>query len=681
MRNPAYLFLILIILLFSGGLLPAQDDHAKPDNIKRLLREGKGYFLVREYINAIPYLEQALQIENDNLEANFYIGLCYLKSLERNKALAHLLKVHTLSPNYDPLMDYYLAESYKYNNQMETAINAYETAKSKFAGQEGKVKVMNDELSNKDFIALIDQRLREARYGVSYLADPTNAQVRNLGEVINSEYGDYAPVITADESMLIFTSRRKGSTGKGIDPEDNLFYEDIYFSTQKKGEWTEPKDIGKNINTKFHEASIGLSPKGQTLFIYKDENNGDIYSSEQTKKADWSAPVRMGGNINSRFREPSISITDDGNTIYFSSDRPGGFGGLDIYVSKKDDKGNWSDPVNLGAGINTPEDEDSPFIHFDAKTLYFSSKGHRSMGGYDIFFSELINEQWTEPKNLGYPINTPQDDIHFVLSADYKTGYYASAKDDTYGDKDIYEVKMPDYKDVEVIDFALSLKTVSVGFNPLTTKDPRRAVVILRGVVKDELSDELISAKMTLIDVEENEIVDEINSVSPKGVYYTTMNTGRKYLLHVQKEGYLFHSEYFEIPVGVVNQEKVLQIYLKRLKVTQSVDFKALFDYNSAKLKTQSLPALLKLQEFLETNPNVKGILEGHTDDIGTNERNKTLSEERAKSVYNYLIEQGIDRNRLSFIGYGEEQPLADNETAYGRSLNRRTVFKIVEIN
>ena len=509
MRNLAYLFFILCIFALQSAF--AQDDNTvKTDNIKKLLREGKGYYKVREYINAIPYLEKALKIETDNIEANFYIGLCYLKSLDRDRALAPLLKVNTLSPGYNPLMDYYLAEAYKYNNQMQTAINSYETAKSKFLDKTGNVKVVNDEISVADFIGLIDQRLREARYGISYLADPTNAKVQNLGEVVNSEYGDYAPVITGDESVLIFTSRRKGSTGRGIDPEDNLYYEDIYYSEHKKGEWTSPKGLGKNINTKFHEASVGLSPNGQTLFIYKDENQGDIFVSDLNKKRSWSAPTRLGGSINSKHTELSISTTDDGNTIYFSSDRPGGYGGLDIYMSRKDKRGNWGSPVNLGPKINTPEDEDSPFIHFDAKTLYFSSKGHKSMGGYDIFFAELINDEWTEPKNLGYPINTAEDDIHFVLSADYKTGYYASAKDDTYGDKDIYEVRMPDYEDVEVIDFALSLKTVSVGFNPLTTKDPRRAVVILRGVVKDELTDELISARMTLIDVEENDIVDEV---------------------------------------------------------------------------------------------------------------------------------------------------------------------------
>ncbi len=669
--------LIFIFFISSSGYGLAQSD------LRKNLREADAYFKVHEYTNALALYESVLAQDPDEIRANFQIGICHLRMVERTKALPFFQKVQSLNPNHSPLLEFYLAESFKVNDQPDEAVHYYEYTYEKFTNINGNITVYNEEISVKDFLQLLTQRTREAKLGIRYLTDPTNARVRNLGKSLNSEYSEYAPVINADEDVLIFTSRRKGTTGGGRSPEDNLFYEDLYISEKKRDDWGNPKNMGSPINSKYHEASVALSPDGKQLFIYQDSNGGDIYVSALTGRNNWSVPQRMGGKINSKYREASVSITKDGNTLYFSSDRPhpDAQGGLDLYRVDKKPNGDWDEPVNLGPAINTPEDEDAPFIHFDAKTLYFSSRGHQTMGGYDIFYSEFIEGEWTKPINLGYPVNTFEDDIHFVLSADYKRGYYASAKSDGYGDKDIYVVDMPDYREVEVIDFQLSLKTISVGFDPLTTNDPKRAIVILRGIVKDEISDQLISARMSLIDVEENQVVNEIDAVAPAGVYYTQMKTGRKYLLHVQKEGYLYHSEYFEIPIGVVNQEKILHIYLKRISVKKSIDFKALFDYNSATLTKQSIPALENLIAFLNTNPDIKGQIEGHTDDIGTEERNLVLSEDRAKSVYDYLVLQGIDKNRLTFIGYGKNQPIAPNDTAHGRALNRRTEFKILQIN
>lgn len=669
------IFLLFLIGYFELGFAQPTND------IKRYMREANGYFKIREYLSAIPLYHQVLKMDSQYVAANFQLGISYLKAQDKNKSLSYLQKVRRLSPDYSPILDFYLGEAFRYNNAPQTAINFYKKMRQIYNGKAGKVIIVNDQISNRDFVNLIDQRIQEATYGIRFLADPTNADIENIGAVINSEHSDYGPVISGDESVLIFTSRRENTTGGGRSREDNQFYEDIYISYRENDNWSKPKKIGSNINTKFNEASIALSNDGQELFIYEDDNGGDIYTSELKGKRNWSRPKNLDANINSRYHEPSASITDDGKTIYFSSDRPGGLGGLDIYKCEKDEKGNWSEPENLGPIINTPKDDDAPFIHYDRKTLYFSSRGHRGLGGYDIFYSELINGNWTSPVNLGYPINTPDEDVHFVLSANYKTGYYSSVQPGGFGSKDIYVVRMPDYRDVEIIDFQLSIKTVAVGFNPLITNDPKKAIVILRGVVRDEFTDELISARMTLTDVEENKVVDEINSISPKGVYFTTMFTGRKYLLYVQKEGYLYHSEYFEIPVGVVNQEKVINIYLRRLRKNESIEFRALFDYNSARLKRQSYPALETLVNFLETNSRLKIRLEGHTDSIGTAERNLELSQQRARSVYEYLIRQGIDEDRLAFVGYGESQPIASNETPFGRSLNRRTEFRILEEN
>ncbi len=668
---------LLFSLIFIPLIAQAQDD------IRKSLREGNAYFKVYEYSTALEYYQEAYSQSPEDAEVNFGIGLCYLKMNDKQKALPFLQKVQNIAPTSYPLLEFYLAEAFKFNHQADEAVHYYEFSQEKIAKTTGTLRIYNEEITVQDFLELTKQRIRESKLGLRFLTDPTNAKVQNIGDKINSEDSDYAPVISADESVLIFTSRRKGTTGGGRSPEDNLFYEDIYISHQKREGWSKPKNIDGNINSKYHEASVALSPDGKQLFIYQDKNGGDIYVSELNDKNKWSVPQKMGGNINSKYRETSVSITKDGNTLYLATDRPhpDAQGGLDLYKVEKKENGNWGELVNLGPAINTPEDEDAPFIHFDAKTLYFSSRGHQTMGGFDIFYTELIDGSWTEPVNLGYPINTSDDDIHFVLSSNYKKGYYASNQKNSLGDKDLYTVDMPDYRDVEVIDFQLSMKTISVGFDPLTANDPKRAIVILRGIVKDEESDQLISARMSLIDVEENQVVNEINAVAPAGVYYTQMQTGRKYLLHVQKEGYLYHSEYFEIPVGVVNQEKILHIYLKRINIKKSIDFKALFDYNSATLTKNSIPALQNLLAFLNTNPEIKGQIEGHTDSIGPENYNLLLSESRAKSVYDYLVMQGIDKNRLSFVGYGEQEPVASNDTPHGRELNRRTEFKILEIS
>lgn len=680
-----YLFLTVFCSFWVFPKLQAQENNTTEatDTVK-IFKEVRKNIQRREFLSSIALLDEVIKQDSSNLAAHYLLGICHLRALHKEDAYRHLQFVFKRKPQYTDLMFFYLAEAEKYNNMMAQAIEHYKATQDLYADfKERYVQLVNDVILLEEFRQLLKQRIREAEHGTRYLADPTNAKVENIGKTINSKYADYAPVISADESILIFTSRRKGTTGRNKDNDDNLFYEDIYISKRKNDKWEKPRNIGKNINTKYHEASIALSPDGTQLFIYQDENNGDIYVSElkDREKNDWGKPQKLGDPINTKHREPSVSISEDGNTLYFSSNRPGGFGGLDLYKVEKNQKGKWGEPINLGPAVNTAQDEDAPFIHYDSRTLYFSSRGHHSMGGFDIYFTEEINGKWTKPVNLGYPINTPGDDTHFVLSADYKRGYYASAKKDSEGDKDIYIIRMPDYQDIELIDFDVSLQTLSVDFSPLITNPTKRALVVMRGTVRDELSNQLLNCKMTVIDVEDFEVIEEINAVNPKGVYYTQMTTGKRYLLHVQKEGYLYHSEYFEIPLGVVNQEKILNIYLKRIGQNEVLEFKALFEYNSAKITDNARASLEKLRAFLENNPTLRCEIGGHTDNIGTEGRNMQLSADRAKAVQDYLIDKGINAARLSYKGYGESKPVASNATPYGRSLNRRTECRIIKID
>src|SRR6185437_5686759 len=402
---------------------------------------------------------------------------------------------------------------------------------------------------NLEELEKVDRKIYECENGIIYIKSPVKAEVKNMGPVLNTKYADYAPVITADESMLVFTSRRPGSTGGLLDEKQNP-YEDIYISLNKNNEWQAPQNIGKPINTDGHDASIAISPDGSQIFLYKDDNNGDIFVSK-FEGIEWSKPADLGKYVDTKYGETSVSMTADGKTIYFTSDRPGGFGGLDIYVSKKDKKGKWGEAVNLGKVVNTEYEEDSPFIHADGKTLYFSSRGHAGMGDFDIYKTTLQpNGAWSEPENLGYPINTADDDLYFVLSADNKHGYYSSEREGGYGEKDLYMISMPkpevlasvESKEVKLpSNTKKKMATIAKveSFNPVT---------ILKGTIRDDLTKDVLEADIVIIDNEKNEVISELKSNKLTGGYLVVLPSGKNYGMRVQHPSYLFHSENFDIP-------------------------------------------------------------------------------------------------------------------------------------
>ena len=345
-----------------------------------------------------------------------------------------------------------------------------------------------------------------------------------MGDSVNSEYPDFAPVISADEATLIFTSRRAGGTTDDKTLDDNQYYEDIYISTKNKdGEWGTAKPIGSNINSAGHEASIGLSADGQQLFIYKatfekgDKGDGNIYKSDLNGDV-WTVPEKMGSDINTdKSWETSACLTSDGQTLYFVSDREGGYGGRDIYKCVKLPNGEWSKSQNLGAPINTEYDEDGPFIHPDGKQLYFASKGHKSMGGFDIFFSTKNESDsgisWTEPINMGHPINTTDDDVFFVTSTDGKRAYYSSFQEGGFGEKDIYQLSL----------------------NDQSQKD----LAVLRGFIKMYNGTNLpFDTRVSVFDADTKEqITMETKPNSKSGKYLMVLPTNKRYTLVYETPG------------------------------------------------------------------------------------------------------------------------------------------------
>jgi Tol biopolymer transport system component len=396
----------------------------------------------KNYPLALVNFKEAYLIDSSSANINYKLGVCYLQSgSQKYKAVYHLEKaVQNTTHNYSEdnayetkaseFAYYYLGEAYRISYNF---IASYVNFK-KFKDMVGS--------KNAELTSEIDKQIAINTTAQEFTKDSAKVLIVNFGDSVNSAFPDYNPVISADESTLIFSSRRPESTGDGDVTDEGLYMEDIYVSYKKaNGKWTKAKSISSRINTADDEGCIGMSPDGQQLFVYKNVNGGDIYYSNMEGET-WSALYPLSSNINSTSLETNVSISVDGNTIYFVSDRKeGSFGGRDIWRSVRLPNGEWSLPTNLGPTINTAEDEDAPFIHPDGVTMFFSSKGHKNMGGFDVFRTTKISDgKWSEPENLRAPINTPDDDVYYAQSPDGKRGYFSSVRKGNYGDRDIFRI-------------------------------------------------------------------------------------------------------------------------------------------------------------------------------------------------------------------------------------------------
>ncbi len=432
--------ILLFALSFALLALKAQDE-----SFRQAFLEANTLMEENQYNEArTKWLQLSIQ-QPDNFNINYKIGKCYMNSAnDKKKSLSYLIKaVQNTTANYDPFSSsekkapveayYYLARAYHINYQIDDAMVNYNSFK--------------DKISKKHYLFKeVDHDIEQCKNAKLAVANPVNISIENMGKVINSAYADYSPILSVDESTIYFTSRRVRPDSSNlyiVDESDGKHFEDIYVSYKYDDEWTQPELLG--INTEGHEATVNLSADGQTMFIYKDDDgDGNIYTS-QLEDGEWSTPQKLGSNINLASKESHAHISPDGNTLYFVSDRKGGYGGQDIYFCNKLPNGKWAKAQNLGNVINTPYDEDGIFIHPSGKTMYFSSKGHKSIGGYDIFYSTMGDDgKWGAPVNMGYPVNSTDDDVFFVTSADGKRGYYSSFQEKGFGEKDIYKISLED---------------------------------------------------------------------------------------------------------------------------------------------------------------------------------------------------------------------------------------------
>lgn len=636
----------------------------------------------------------AADSDTTNIKANFEAGHLHLETIKKDLAVKYFLRIANQDPDYRFDLNFWIGQSLQYGLEFDKALKYYTQYRQKLISKpnyQGKDKVELKE---------VERKIKECENGIEFVANPKNFSIVNIGREINSEFDDYGPVLNESESELVFTTRRRDDNLNENVAEDNKPWEDIFTTTKSGGKWARAKNIGAIINTKFNDSNLALSADGKTLYIYKDDGNGDIYVSERLADGTWGVPDALPGIINSSYREASVSVTENGDILYFASERPGGLGGSDIYVCTKDSKGEWSKVKNLGSSINTELDEDGPFIDYDGKSLYFSSRGRKGMGGYDIYKSTLINldrNEWSEPENLGFPINTPDDDVYFVNSKDGKRAYYASIRDDGMGYTDIYMITIPDEvkkeepkKEEPVVEPIKEepkkeepKKEEPKKEEPKKEEPKKVQLQPFKYLVKvvDAESKVPLDARVKLQGLKDNVAV----GFSPvgNGTYEFSIKekSTKDYRLSVEKEGYIFQNQSIRIE-GASEQvkTKTLIVELRKLKVgVSSVLRNIYFDFAKATFLQESYNELNKLETMLKQNTGMQVEISGHTDSVGPAEYNKQLSQRRANAVKNFLTSKGIDARRIKAVGYGEDKPIASNDdNADGREINRRVEFKVL---
>jgi len=498
----------LLTALMLACILPVFSQ--KKANIARIESQAKHYFQSQDYHAALPLFLQLDSLKPNNPSYLFPIGVCLLNTSYDSKEALKYFEICLKEPDkYHWSLNYYAGKAYHLSHEMDKAINQFGLYRK---------HLEKDLKKNEETLVKIDKEIEMCRNGIKFMSSPVNLDIVNMGPIINSPYPDYGPLLSADQKELIFTSCRPNTTGGGKDPLDERYYEDIYMSYRSSDTlaWSEPANLGDSINTSGNDASVALSADGQELILFRNDpdplafTTGDLFVSD-LKGTSWGKAEAFPTNINSSAYEASASISPDGKLLFFSSDRPGGYGGSDIYLVKKLPTGEWAIPVNLGNKINTEYNEDSPFIHSDGKTLYFSSKGHNTMGGYDIFSSMYDEEtmEWSTPINIGYPLNTAHDDIHFTWSADGKKVYFSSIREDGYGDQDIYYA--------------------------VIHKEESTEVLVMKGFITDSINGKPLGAVITVLDKNSDDIVGIFNSNTASGKYLIILSEGH-YILKIEAE-------------------------------------------------------------------------------------------------------------------------------------------------
>jgi len=671
-------FFVLNIVIFSFMAISAQEnpvltketlENGNPgiSNVWRQVKISDDFYSKKSrggYMFAIEGYLIGYEYNPNYPELNYKLGISYLRSVYKANSLIYLKKAYEQKNNVTKDILWQLALAYQYNYQFDSALYYIDLYKKTLTSADYSKQ-------SKD----IENVIKECKIAIDLVNHPVSVEIENFKE-INTEYPEYCPVVNADESMIYFTARRPDCVGATLDQYDGQYYEDIFVSQNIDGKWTKPENVGMPMNGRHHDATVALSPDGNSMLIYR---SGDIYLCQ--KKGDkWSYPEYLEA-INSDETENSACFSFDGKTIYFVRGKTNDIktSNGDIYFTKFVN-GSWTKAEKLPDIINTKYDEDGVFLHPDGRTLYFSSMGHNSMGGFDIFKSTKdLDGNWTTPVNLGYPINTPDDDVYFVMSADGKTAYYSSIRNDGDGFSDIYKVKFVKDKQIyQDTDDNLIASVDSSVTQLIDNGDETVYLTLVTGMIYDAISLKPVSSTVQIYNNSSDELVFETQTDDFAGKYIVTLPSGTNYGMNIRADGYLFHSENFDLPADKPFNRVYMDVGL--FEVTQGAKVvlrNIFFDFNESTLRKESVPELERVVTFLMANPTVKIEVSGHTDNKGSYDYNKKLSEARAKSVVDYFISKGISKDRLTYRGASYDEPVDTNDTDEGRQKNRRVEFKI----
>ena len=589
----------------------------------------------RQLNEAVALYDKVLLIEPNHAESNLRLAQIYdlLKNTDLTKKhYSHFIALQPTSPQAGPAFQW-MGKYFFQREKYDSAQIYYEKALALFPAKSSLFR-------------LAEKSIISSKFAQEAVKHPLAIKKHSLGDTVNFLTNQYFPVLTADDETLIFTGLTENRD------------ENIYVTYRKKEGWDVPEEISKSINTTNNEGTCSVSADGRTLvFTACNRQDGfgscDLYITRKQGK-DWSDPVNLGEPINSRDWDSQPSLSADGHTLYFSSERRGGQGKKDIWVSHLSEKALWSEPKNLGAQINTSDDENAPFIHANGRTLFYASNGLPGMGGLDIFISQRTDTIWSEPLNIGYPINTASEQVGLYIASDSKRAYYSDdhAENGKKGSL-LYTFELPE-----------SLQKMTI---------PTRYA---KGKVFDKKTGAALSSDIDLYDLQTQQKVGSFTSDAKTGTFLAVLNRGSAYAFYVSKSNYLFKSLSFTVSdsTSSVDMDIPLEAIEKnKIEVLNNIFFKT----GAYELDEKSKVELDKLIDFLNQNKAVRIEISGHTDDVGSDKENLELSKRRAQSVEEYLQKTGIAKERLSAIGYGETKPVVGNDSEPNRQRNRRIEWRI----
>lgn len=638
---------IRLIFLLLCGFLPvvadAQTLHTSSARAARFYRDGSQSYDFFDYTSAETNLRLAIQTDPRFYEAHMVLAELFAKQKRFSESARHYQEAVRIDSLYFPPVLFQLANSELMSGNYEKALVHY----SAYLEQKD-ISVKNSALARKNIL--------NCEFAIEALKHPVEFSPVDMGKGINTSDDEYWPSITADGLTMMFTRQGKpAERGMSRVPAQ----EDFYLSFFGQDGWSEAVNAGPPLNSPANEGAQTLSSDGTYMYFTACDRPGgagscDIYFSSFSS-GKWSIPFNIGPPVNTVHWESQPSVIANGRLLFFSGNRPGGAGGKDLWYSVKKSNNSWSDPVNMGSVINTDGDEMSPFIHFDGRTLYFSSDGRPGMGGFDIYMTKMNDDStWSEPRNLGYPINTYNDETGLVIESGGQRAYFSSVRDNV-GRKDVFWFNLEE-----------SIRPDPVSY--------------LKGRVVDQGTGLALQADYELIEISSQAILVE-SSTDQNGNFLVCLPAGKNYGLNVRKTGYLFYSGSFMLE----GEHSAATPYIKQIALNpvrageKMLLSNVFFEVDSWLLKKESLAELNNLVDMLGENVNIVVEIGGYTDSTGTDQHNMVLSGKRAQSVVDYLVSRGIEVDRLKPKGYGNSFPVGDNVTTEGRRLNRRTEVKILE--